>query len=80
MVSKAESPRKVSGWKCRCRAKKSESTGFREKESPTDLSLSGESDLLCTGISGCACMKVSSKKVMCQIMPSPFVRMANLSV
>ena len=36
-MSKEESPKKVSGW----RAKKSESTGLREEESPMDLSSSG---------------------------------------
>jgi hypothetical protein len=52
MVSKAESPRKVSGLKSGWREKKSESTGLREDESPMDLSSSGESDFFSIGISG----------------------------
>lgn len=49
MVSKAESPRKVSGWKSGWSKKKSESTGFKAEESPIDLSASGESDFFSTG-------------------------------
>ena len=79
MVSKAESPRKVSGLKCGCSAKKSESIGFSEVESPIDLSSSGESDFFSSGISGCLYLKLSSRKAICLIMPSPLVRMASLS-
>ncbi len=38
MVSKKELPRKVSGWKTEWSAKKSQSTGFKAEESPTDSS------------------------------------------
>ena len=53
--------------------------GFNEEEPPMDLSSSGESDFFPIGISGCACLKPSSRKAMWRMMPSPLVRMANLS-
>lgn len=43
-----------------------------------DMSSSGKSDFCSTGISGCALLKLSSKKAMWRTILSPLVRMTNL--